>query len=32
MAEKNIIQTVHDTLWDEMKKDERVLVLSLIHI
>jgi len=28
MAEKNIIQTVHDTLWDEMKKDERVLVLG----
>ena len=28
MTEKNIVQTVHDTLWDEMKADERVLVLG----
>src|SRR5947199_6781709 len=28
MTEKNIIQTVHDTLWDEMREDERVLVLG----
>ncbi|MCA1707680.1 MAG: alpha-ketoacid dehydrogenase subunit beta [Actinobacteria bacterium] len=28
MAEKNIVQTVHDTLWDEMKNDDRVLVLG----
>src|SRR5256714_10531856 len=28
MTEKNIIQTVHDTLWDEMHGDERVVVLG----
>lgn len=28
MAQKNIIQTVHDTLWDEMKADDRVIVLG----
>ncbi|MDQ4095197.1 MAG: alpha-ketoacid dehydrogenase subunit beta [Actinomycetota bacterium] len=28
MAEKNIVQTVHDTLYEEMKRDERVLVLG----
>jgi len=28
MTEKNIVQTIHDTLWDEMKQDERVLVLG----
>src|SRR5439155_18196751 len=28
MTEKNVIQTVHDTLWDLMKDDERVLILG----
>ncbi|MFN2389621.1 MAG: alpha-ketoacid dehydrogenase subunit beta [Actinomycetota bacterium] len=28
MTEKNLIQTIHDTLWDEMKADDRVLVLG----
>src|SRR5262245_616572 len=28
ITEKNIIQTVHDTLWDEMKADDRVVVLG----
>ena len=28
MTEKNIVQTVHDTLWDAMKLDERVMVLG----
>ena len=28
MTEKNIVQTVHDTLYDEMKRDDRVLVLG----
>lgn len=28
MTEKNIVQTVHDTLFDEMKRDDRVLVLG----
>ena len=28
MAEKNIVQTVHDTLYEEMKRDDRVLVLG----
>jgi len=28
VTEKNIVQTVHDTLWDAMKLDERVLVLG----
>ena len=26
--EKNIVQTIHDTLMDEMKRDDRVLVLG----
>lgn len=28
MTEKNIIQTIHDTLWDTMKQDERVLIMG----
>src|SRR5438132_13860588 len=28
MTEKNVVQTVHDTLWDAMKADDRVLVLG----
>ncbi|MDP9067293.1 MAG: alpha-ketoacid dehydrogenase subunit beta [Actinomycetota bacterium] len=28
MPEKNLVQTVHDTLFDEMKRDDRVLVLG----
>jgi len=28
VTEKNIIQTIHDTLWDEMKADERVVVMG----
>jgi len=28
MPEKNIVQTVHDTLWEEMKSDDRVVVLG----
>jgi len=28
VTEKNIVQTVHDTLWDAMKLDERVMVLG----
>jgi 2-oxoisovalerate dehydrogenase E1 component beta subunit len=28
MTEKNIVATIHDTLWDVMKTDERVLVLG----
>ena len=28
MTEKSIVQTIHDTLWDEMKEDERVLILG----
>jgi 2-oxoisovalerate dehydrogenase E1 component beta subunit len=28
VAEKNVIQAVHDTLWDEMKADERVLIMG----
>ncbi len=28
VAEKNVVQTIHDTLWDEMKRDDRVLVLG----
>jgi 2-oxoisovalerate dehydrogenase E1 component beta subunit len=28
MTEKNVIQTVHDTLWDAMKADDRVVVLG----
>jgi 2-oxoisovalerate dehydrogenase E1 component beta subunit len=28
MAEKNLVNTIHDTLWEEMKADDRVLVLG----
>src|SRR5207245_6227809 len=28
VAEKNVVQTIHDTLWDEMHADDRVLVLG----
>ncbi|MDP9226848.1 MAG: alpha-ketoacid dehydrogenase subunit beta, partial [Actinomycetota bacterium] len=28
MTEKNMVATIHDTLFDEMKRDERVLVLG----
>ena len=28
MTEKNVAQTIHDTLWDEMKADDSVLVLG----
>jgi 2-oxoisovalerate dehydrogenase E1 component beta subunit len=28
MTEKNLVQTIHDTLWEEMKADDRVLVLG----
>ncbi len=28
MTEKNVVQTIHDTLWDAMKDDERVLVMG----
>ena len=28
MAIKNVIQAIHDTMWDEMKRDERVIVLG----
>src|SRR5205809_773124 len=28
MAEKNVVQTIHDTLWDLMKDDERVLIMG----
>ena len=28
MTEKNVIQTIHDTLWDEMNADPRVLVMG----
>ena len=28
MAEKNIVQTIHDTLWEEMKENDRVLVMG----
>src|SRR5207302_5952060 len=28
MTEKTVIQTLHDTLWDAMKADDRVLVLG----
>src|ERR687895_335408 len=28
MAEKNVVQTVHDTLFEEMKNDDRVIVLG----
>ncbi len=28
MAEKTLVQSIHDTLWDEMKRDDRVVVLG----
>ncbi|HJP66379.1 MAG TPA: alpha-ketoacid dehydrogenase subunit beta [Actinomycetota bacterium] len=28
MAEKNVVNTIHDTLWEEMQGDDRVLVLG----
>jgi 2-oxoisovalerate dehydrogenase E1 component beta subunit len=28
MTEKNVVQAIHDTLWDEMKRDDRVLMLG----
>ncbi|HEX2241346.1 MAG TPA: alpha-ketoacid dehydrogenase subunit beta, partial [Actinomycetota bacterium] len=28
MTEKNIVQTIHDTLFEEMKRDDRVVVLG----
>jgi 2-oxoisovalerate dehydrogenase E1 component beta subunit len=28
VTEKNMVQTIHDTLFEEMKRDERVLVLG----
>src|SRR5256884_2315515 len=28
VPEKNVVQTIHDTLWDEMKADDRVVVLG----
>jgi 2-oxoisovalerate dehydrogenase E1 component beta subunit len=28
MAEKNVVNTIHDTLWEEMKEDDRVLVMG----
>jgi 2-oxoisovalerate dehydrogenase E1 component beta subunit len=28
VAEKTVIATLHDTLWDEMKADDRVLILG----
>jgi 2-oxoisovalerate dehydrogenase E1 component beta subunit len=28
VAEKNLVNTIHDTLWDEMKSDDRVLVMG----
>jgi 2-oxoisovalerate dehydrogenase E1 component beta subunit len=28
MAEKNVVQSIHDTLLDEMKRDDRVVVLG----
>ena len=28
MTEKNLVQTIHDTLWDEMKADDRVVVMG----
>jgi 2-oxoisovalerate dehydrogenase E1 component subunit beta len=28
VTEKNVIQTVHDTLWELMKEDDRVLILG----
>jgi len=28
VTEKNVVQTIHDTLWEEMKDDDRVVVLG----
>jgi 2-oxoisovalerate dehydrogenase E1 component beta subunit len=28
MTEKNVVQTIHDTLWEAMKADDRVVVLG----
>ena len=28
VTEKNVVQAIHDTLWDEMKRDDRVLMLG----
>ena len=28
MTEKNMVQAIHDTLFEEMKRDDRVLVLG----
>jgi 2-oxoisovalerate dehydrogenase E1 component beta subunit len=28
MPEKNVVQTVHDTLWEEMQADDRIVVLG----
>jgi 2-oxoisovalerate dehydrogenase E1 component beta subunit len=28
MTEKNVVQTIHDTMWDAMKGDDRVVVLG----
>ena len=28
MAEKNLVTTIHDTLWEEMKADDRVLIMG----
>ena len=28
MTEKNVVATIHDTLWDEMQGDERVVILG----
>src|SRR5436309_9010705 len=28
MTEKNVVQTIHDTLWDAMRADDRVLVMG----
>jgi pyruvate/2-oxoglutarate/acetoin dehydrogenase E1 component len=28
MTEKSVVQTIHDTLWEEMQGDDRVVVLG----
>lgn len=28
MAKKNVLQAIHDTMWDEMQRDERVIILG----
>jgi 2-oxoisovalerate dehydrogenase E1 component beta subunit len=28
VTEKNVVQTIHDTLWEEMKDDDRVVILG----